>query len=138
MNTDQAFKNHNAFWIDDFKCISAKNAFELCQKSGVILDIRMPYLTLFKKFDVKNLLYIPFNKLKVEFKNIPTHVPVIIADSTGVKSREAIKLLMQQEYTNTAILGGGFVEWERDGLPVILDIKNRLSGSCMCQLKPKK
>jgi len=31
---------------------------------------------------------------------------------------------------------GGIVDWERDGLPINTDITARLSGSCMCQLKP--
>ena len=33
---------------------------------------------------------------------------------------------------------GGFVDWERDGLPVTPDISARLSGSCMCQIKPRE
>ena len=35
-------------------------------------------------------------------------------------------------------MAGGIVDWERDGLPVKTNIEERLSGSCMCQLKPRE
>ncbi len=41
-------------------------------------------------------------------------------------------------YENVANMAGGIVDWERDGLPLTTDISNRLSGSCMCQLKARE
>ena len=41
-------------------------------------------------------------------------------------------------YDNVANMAGGIVDWERDGLPLTTDINNRLSGSCMCQLKARE
>jgi hypothetical protein len=35
-------------------------------------------------------------------------------------------------------MAGGIVDWERDGLPLKTNIEERLSGSCMCQLKPRE
>jgi hypothetical protein len=46
-----------------------------------------------------------------------------------------MELLISRGFTKVAGLAGGIVEWERDGLPLLLDNKARLSGSCMCQLK---
>lgn len=46
--------------------------------------------------------------------------------------------MIQAGFQNTYNLAGGFVEWERDGLPIKIDVQERLSGSCMCQLKPRK
>ncbi len=34
--------------------------------------------------------------------------------------------------------GAVIVDWERDGLPVKTNPEERLSGSCMCQLKPRE
>jgi len=41
-------------------------------------------------------------------------------------------------YENVADMAGGIVDWERDGLPLTTEINSRLSGSCMCQLKPRE
>ncbi len=30
------------------------------------------------------------------------------------------------------------VDWDRDGLPLKTNFEERLSGSCMCQLKPRE
>ena len=35
-------------------------------------------------------------------------------------------------------MAGGLVEWERDGLPLQVNLKEELSGQCACQLKAKK
>jgi len=41
-------------------------------------------------------------------------------------------------FKQIANMAGGIVDWEHDGLPLITDISQRLSGSCMCQLKPRE
>jgi 3-mercaptopyruvate sulfurtransferase SseA len=41
-------------------------------------------------------------------------------------------------FEKIANLAGGIVDWERDGLPITTDITKRLSGSCICQLKPRE
>ena len=47
------------------------------------------------------------------------------------------EFMKEQGFDNIANLAGGIVDWERDGLPINTDITARLSGSCMCQLKPR-
>jgi rhodanese-related sulfurtransferase len=64
--------------------------------------------------------------------------PLIFADAVGLKSRESVLLMIAHGYNNVANMAGGIIDWERDGLPLTTDIKNRLSGSCMCQLKARE
>jgi len=35
-------------------------------------------------------------------------------------------------------MADGIVDWEHDGLPLKTNIEERLSGSCLCQLKPRE
>ncbi len=41
-------------------------------------------------------------------------------------------------FKNVASMSDGFAEWERDGFPVIVDVNERLTGTCACQLKPQE
>ena len=63
---------------------------------------------------------------------------IIFADAVGLRSKEAVIFLKGKGYDKIANMAGGIVDWERDGLPIATDIRNRLSGSCMCQLKPRE
>jgi rhodanese-related sulfurtransferase len=81
------------------------------------------------------VLYSPWQELDQFIDRLPGDREIIVADSSGIQGREVMELLIRRGYTKVAGLAGGIVEWERDGLPLLLDNKARLSGSCMCQLK---
>lgn len=54
-------------------------------------------------------------------------------------SREAALFAMQNGFDGRiANLAGGLVEWERDELPLIIDKNEKLSGSCLYQLKTRE
>ena len=82
--------------------------------------------------------YLPYSELEQHYQALPKDVPLIFADSVGIKSRESVLFMISHGYENTANMAGGIVDWERDGLPMTTDNSNRLSGSCMCQLKPRE
>jgi predicted sulfurtransferase len=63
---------------------------------------------------------------------------MIFADTVGLRSKEAVIFLKEKGFKKIANMAGGIVDWERDGLPVKLNINERLTGSCMCQLKPRE
>jgi hypothetical protein len=63
---------------------------------------------------------------------------MIIVDSSGIHSKDAVKFLKEKGLGSLiANLAGGLVEWERDEMPLIIDKSEQLSGSCMCQLRPR-
>ena len=117
--------------------LTPKEAFELSEHGAVILDIREDYMNLYKRFGVKNELQISNSKLSAELSKIPKDKTVIVADAASIYSRDACLLLLQNGFKDVKNLAGGIVEWERDGMPLIFDNKEKLSGSCMCQLKPR-
>jgi rhodanese-related sulfurtransferase len=118
--------------------LTPKESFELCDKGALIVDVREEYMNSFKMFKVEKLFYLPFSELDQYFSDLPKDKPLIFADAVGLKSRESVLFMEAHGYKNTANMVGGIVDWERDGLPINTDITARLSGSCMCQLRPRE
>lgn len=116
--------------------LTPKESYELSLEGAVIIDVRESYMSNFKMFNVENLIYAPLSELKNFYQNLPTDRTLIFTDAVGLKSREAVVFMKERGYDNVANMAGGIVDWERDGLPLTTDISARLSGSCMCQLKP--
>jgi rhodanese-related sulfurtransferase len=118
--------------------VSPREAFELCGKGAVIVDVREEYLNNFKNFDVPEILFFPISKLVRKLPELPRDKYLIFADTVGLRSKEAVVLLKDKGFIKIANMVGGIVDWERDGLPLKTNIEERLSGSCMCQLKPRE
>jgi rhodanese-related sulfurtransferase len=118
--------------------LTPKESFALCRKGAIIVDVRETYMNTFKMFKVEKVLYLPFSDLDKVYQNLPTDIQLIFADAVGLKSRESVLFMNAQGFENVANMAGGIVDWERDGLPLTTDISTRLSGSCVCQLKPRE
>jgi rhodanese-related sulfurtransferase len=118
--------------------VSPREAFELCGKGAVIVDVREKYLNNFKIFDVPEIMIIPESKLVKQLLELPQDKYLIFADTVGLRSKEAVVLLKDKGFIKIANMAGGIVDWEHDGLPLKTNIEERLSGSCMCQLKPRE
>jgi rhodanese-related sulfurtransferase len=134
---DALFHN-TGFYCGNVYNLTPKQAYTLCKKGAVIIDVREEEMNRFKMFDVLNVIYCPFSILNETFEHLPENKPMIFADSAGLHSKEAVILLMEKGLGNRiANMAGGLIEWERDELPLIIDKTERLSGSCMCQLRPR-
>lgn len=135
--------NHNKYFTSagfisaGFFNLTPKEAYSEANRNAIIIDVREENLTGFKRFDVPKIIYIPNSQIELKFSQLPLNIPLIIADSAGLSSKEAMIYLNNNGYKNIANLAGGIVEWERDGLPLIINTKERLDGSCVCQLKPR-
>ena len=121
-----------------FLNLTASEAYkEATENNAIILDVRELRLLGYKKFDVPKVITIPNSTLAENYKNLPTDVPMIVADSVGLRSHEAMVFLRSKGFKNIANLAGGIVDWERDGLPLKKDVTEQLDGSCVCQLRPR-
>lgn len=129
---DRGFYSHGVLNLTPCDC------YTLSFEGAIIIDVRENYLNNFKIFDVQNILYLPISDFEASFASLPHDKPLIFADSVGLKSREAVLFMVGKGYDNAANMAGGIVDWERDGLPVATNTSSRLSGSCMCQLKPRE
>ncbi|MBF0408555.1 MAG: rhodanese-like domain-containing protein [Candidatus Riflebacteria bacterium] len=118
--------------------LSPREAHELANKGAIVVDVRDEMEMNGKKFTVPNLIYLPSKQFSENFASLPKDKPLILADSVGLKSKEAILFLMDKGYTNIANLNGGIIDWEKDKLPTEVDDDEILTGQCACKLRPKK
>lgn len=118
--------------------VTPRQALELCKKGALLVDVREADLSRFKMFDVPEIIYCPYSILEETFHALPADRLLIFADAAGLHSREATVLAIQKGIEDRVInLAGGLIEWERDEMPLIIDKSEKLSGSCMCQLRPR-
>jgi rhodanese-related sulfurtransferase len=117
--------------------LTSKEAYALCQEGALLLDIREEYMNLYKRFGVKNEIQIPKSHLEQELNKLPKDKTIVVADASGIFSKDACLLLIANGFEKVENLAAGIIEWERDGMPLIFNNKEKLSGSCMCQLKPR-
>jgi rhodanese-related sulfurtransferase len=118
-------------------CLSPREAQACCVEGAIILDVREEYVNEFKKYSVPVSIQIPFSRLESAYEQLPKDKWIIVADSSGTTSRQAYVFLQQKGFTHLSNLAGGMVEWERDGMPLLIDNKERLTGSCACQLRAR-
>jgi rhodanese-related sulfurtransferase len=128
----------HGFISSGFLNLSARDAFiEATENNAVIIDVREIRLTGYKRFDVPTVVNLPNSLLSENYRSLPQDIPLIMADSVGLRSHEAMEFLIGKGYKNVANLAGGIVDWERDGLPLKKDVTEQLDGSCVCKLRPR-
>ncbi len=133
------FFKDKAIFSNGIYNLSPLQAIKLCKEGALIVDVREEYLNRFKIFDVPGLIFCPKKKLMEFIHELPTDKPLIIADASGIHSPEAVKIIMEAGFKGEcANLSGGLVDWEHSGLPVVINYNERLSGACVCQLKPRE
>jgi len=121
-----------------FLNLTPRDAYDACLNGALLLDVRDPALTAFKQFGVPEFISCHHIKLQEFASHLPDKRVLIVADSVGLFSHEAMIVLKDLGFENIINLAGGLVEWERDGMPVVVDKNERLSGSCVCQLRPRE
>jgi hydroxyacylglutathione hydrolase len=128
----------HGFVSSGFLNLSASEAYkEATENNAIILDVRELRLTGYKRFNVPTVIYIPNSVLSENYYSLPREIPLIVADSVGLRSHEAMEFLQSKGFANIANLAGGIVDWEHDGLPIKKDMTEQLDGSCVCQLRPR-
>ena len=118
--------------------LSPKEAFEVISKNACIIDIRRDFEIAGKKITGKEVIYIPYNFLSEKYSELSKDKNYIVVDAVGIRSKDAVSFLMGKGFTKVANLNGGIVDWEKDKLPMNIDKNEMLTGSCLCQLRPKK
>ncbi|MCX6168157.1 MAG: rhodanese-like domain-containing protein [Ignavibacteriales bacterium] len=124
--------------INGIRHFSPREVLEECQKGALLIDLRREFEYLYKQFDVPNIIYSRPESVRDHYDNISKDIPVIIADNAGLRSREIVEFLIGKGFTNVGNLIGGMFEWDRDELPLKINNKEMLSGSCLCVLRKKK
>jgi rhodanese-related sulfurtransferase len=114
--------------------LSPRESLAAIEHGAVLVDLRAPDDVALKRFDVKHLIYMPYCDLKTGYARLPMARPLVLADSVGLRSKEALRFLREHGYVDVASLIGGIVDWQREGLPIHVD--GFFTGQCACQLRP--
>ncbi|NTU94908.1 MAG: rhodanese-like domain-containing protein [Bacteroidales bacterium] len=123
---------------DGTEYIYPKDASPLLSSGeAVLLDIRTEYEFSYKRFEAKETVFIPFEEFTIELIEQYKGKLIIIADSFGLESKKLYPVLKENNF-NALCLACGMHDWERDGMPIVVSKDFQLSGSCRCQLKPKR
>lgn len=126
------------FVSSGFLNLTPREAFiEASENDSIFLDVREKILIGYKCFDVPKVIHMSNSRLTEDWEGLPRDELLIIADTVGLHSHEAMEFLLSKGFTNIANLAGGIVDWERDGLPLKVDKSEQLDGSCVCQLRPR-
>ena len=132
------FSLSDGFESGGIRNVTPRQAYSLCQQGAILIDVREKELSRYKMFDVPEVIYCPFSILEETYEHLPEEKPMIFADAAGLHSKEAVVLLNAKGLSGRIVnLAGGLIEWERDEMPLITDKSEKLSGSCMCQLRPR-
>ena len=123
---------------DGTEYIYPKDASPLLSSGeAVLLDIRTEYEFSYKRFEAKETVFIPFEEFTIELIEQYKGKLIIIADSFGLESKKLYPVLKENNF-NALCLACGMHDWERVGMTIVVSIDFQLSGSCRCQLKPKR
>jgi rhodanese-related sulfurtransferase len=95
-------------------------AYAIANNNAAILDVRESEEIEIIKFDSTEVIYLPLSVLADRYQELPKDRPLIVACNNGVRSVKAVNLLNYQGFTNAVNLDGGIIQWNRDGLPLIL------------------
>lgn len=118
--------------------LTPRETRELVNRGAFLIDLRDMDFVDYKAFDIPHVLNLPLNEFEQSLEKLDKGGYYILADTSGLKSREFVQKMLDKGFMYAGSMSGGFLEWERDGLPVRVDVNERLSGSCACQLKPRE
>jgi len=122
---------------DGIEYVYPRDAFPILEGGGaILLDIRTDYEFSYKRFDVQQTIFIPFEEFDISQIEQYKEQFIIIADSYGLESKKLYPELKCRGF-KVVCLACGMHDWERDGMPVIVSKDFQLSGSCRCQLQPR-
>ncbi len=127
------------FLVQEIPNLTPNESFVRCQEGAILIDLRKEFMRAWKQFKVPRVYYSHPDHVLQFITDHPKENEFILAETSSSEiANKIIADLIQLGYTKVYNLAGGFLEWERDGLPIKEDPFRRLSGSCMCQLKPRK
>lgn len=124
--------------IQGLRFLAPKDALATLNEGAVLVDLRLDELVEMKAFQVRETIRIPHEELPGLLSELPTDRPLLLADSAGVYTKEAARLLLDHGFTQVACLNGGMLLWDQEGWPVTTDAAALLHGECPCALRPRK
>ena len=98
--------------------ISVEEVYDIITSGGdyVILDVRT--LEEFNQGHLEGALHIPVDELEGRLGELLQDRPIIVHCKSGVRSKTASNLLIENGFTQVYDMSGGILEWEQKGYPM--------------------
>ena len=118
--------------------LTPAEAYALCTKrEAILIDLRAPYETNYRTFDVPDVIPLERNAFQEGFSGLPKNKLLILVDPVGITSKQQAQFLRDHDFQAGFVIGG-VLEWVKDGLPMIVNPDYELRGQCACRLSAKK
>ena len=124
--------------IQNMVHLTPREALDAIGRGALLVDVREDFMIEMKVLGLPEVLFLPWSRFKELYEGLPRDRPLILADCVGLYSKEAVAFLLEHGFTEVANLNGGISAWEESGLPMNVDPDHLWTGSCMCQLKPRR
>jgi len=124
--------------IQGLRFLGPPEALQSLQEGAVLLDLRSDALMEMKAFQVPTQIHVPHRELAKHLADLPQDCPILLADSSGVFTKEAAHFLLEHGFGQVACLNGGMLAWDNEGLPVVTDPEAILHGECACVMRSRK
>ena len=124
--------------VEGLRFLSPQEAHAALVGGSVLVDLRADELVEMKAFSVPCICHIPHRSLATCLSELPKDKPLILADTSGVYTKSAARLLLENGFTQVTCLDGGMLAWEEAKLPLDMDPDSMMYGECACVMKSKK
>jgi len=79
-------------------------------RGGRVVDVREPFE--YRRGHIPGAVNIPLGQLRSRISEIPNDVPVFLYCHSGMRSRQAGRILLRHGYRQVAHLKGGMAAWD--------------------------
>ena len=124
--------------IQNMVHLTPREALDAIGRGALLVDVREDFMIEMKVMSLPEILFLPRSRFTELYEGLPRDRPLILADCVGLYSKEAVAFLLAHGFADVANLNGGISAWEEAGLPMNVDPDRLWTGSCMCQLKPRR
>lgn len=124
--------------VPGLRFLSPQEARDALLGGAVLLDLRSDELVEMKGFAVPCVLHIPHRSLGTCLSELPKDKALVLADTSGVYTKAAAKLLFEHGFTEVACLDGGMLAWEEAKMPLDSDPDSMMYGECACVMRSRK
>lgn len=115
--------------VPGLRFLSPREACDELQAGACLVDLRTDELVEMRAFAVRNIYHIPQPFLSANHSELPKDRLLVLADTSGVYTKEAARLLLANGFTRIACLDGGMIAWEEAGMPLASDPDAELIGA---------
>ena len=124
--------------IPGLRFLAPQDALAELQSGAALVDLRSDDLAEMKAFAVPSIFHIPHRTLATCISELPKDRLLVLADSSGVYTKTAARLLHDNGFTRIACLDGGMLAWDEASMPLNADPDSMMYGECSCVMRSQK